>query len=132
MAHVAELREEEEDRRKATDWFQKQIERVDSVQATLRSSLASEPSQQPEVGDLKGVWDLYDLDVRPKTLWPTGEDYHLEFVQAAAPREILPITESEAAEGGSSIAWYLKDNSGDIVPFQIPELASLKPIPILL
>lgn len=128
----SELWADEEEKDEVTEEVKHCIQRVDVAHDALKASLANEPPQRVKIGRLAGRWDLYNLEVCPKTWDETDERYHLDFSQAAADRKVLHQDRSKSMWNQSFISWDIEMGTGDIVPFQILEYASLEPISIVM
>lgn len=128
----SDLWDEEQEADEVAEYIKERIQHETTVQKALETSCDDRTPHRTPVGGLYGHWELYNLEICPKLRWPTGEYFRLEFGKEAADREVPTMTKSDWMNGRCFITWHLKDNNGDITPFQISEHASLEPISIFL
>lgn len=129
----SDLWADEEEKDEVTESIKRNIQRVDAAHSALKASLERDPSRTVKIGGLLGRWDLYNLEVCPKTSAQTNERYRLEFSKAAANHQVPSQDRSRVWGNSSFISWTFGMVTGNTVPFQIPKrIASLAPIPIVL
>ena len=110
--------------------MRKRIAKVDAA-ASHVATLVKKDSPRPLVGKVQGAWQLYNLNIRPKTLRPTSEHYRLEFMEEASSGKVVS-RKRHIKSGKPFIDWLLGDQHGDMVPFKCPIRASFQPTPVML
>ncbi len=121
---------EEEEKLEAIKNIEHNISLVDAAAAHLEMAIDNRASAKPPVGDLRGQWNLYNLEVCPKKIYPTDEYYRMfitHYIWLEGKTERVRYSSIE-----EFIEWDIKHASGAISPFQLPVHASLEPIPITL
>jgi hypothetical protein len=131
-ATYSELLDEREEVAEATKYLEDKVAVVDAVAANLQAAVDNSKSAAIPVGELQGKWTLYNLDICPKTSWPTSEYYQLWVSQSATEGNLLDRRQLPQEAFKSFIEWMIKEARGDIQPFLLPQHASLERIPILL
>lgn len=114
------------------EFLKGRVAHVDDVARRLETQISTEKSAKPPIGNLRGRWNLYNLEACPKT-WDSTEEYFvLCITELATEGPLLP--RSYFNEHGRPLESYMqlqiRYESGGIVPFQLPTNASLNPIPI--
>ena len=124
-------RREEEEQEEVTRYITDMIEVVNTATTRLRTLVDDEQSKRP-IGGLRGRWELYNLEVCPKTFEPTGEYFRLIVSKEAAEGQLPVRDRRRYSPFESFIQWSIKEEDGGIVPFRFPTKASLEPVPIRL
>jgi hypothetical protein len=100
-----------------------QIAAVNAAATRLEAAVRNQISTKPPLGSLEGDWNLYNLDVCPKTLQPRGQYYRLIFSHLPPEKDLPPE---------QYIQWNIGDAFGQITIFPLPAHVSLNHIPITL
>ena len=127
----SEIFTEEEEERKLIDLWKEEIAKVDAVTNRLKK-LDIEILKGSSIGGLRGMWDLYNMEVRPISPDGAGFCCRLDITKDAVEGRLPSLERMTNSPFDQFIEWAILDEQGDITPFQLPSHPSLEAIPITL